>query len=1127
MYKYSVAFPCTWRSRVFRKYLLIMKLIFVLLTATFLQVSAASLAQRITLTVKNTSLEDVFVKLRKQSNYNFLYDIDMLQQTHPVSISVHNASFNDVLEKCFEGQPVTYVIKNNTIVVRLRKTPADHPDDKKNDVTITGRVMDEKGQPLPGVTVKVKGSANGTVSGIDGRFSVRVANSNETLIFSFVGFLTEEIPLAGKTALDIVLKEKPSALNEVVVVGYGTQKRQDLTGSVSSISEKDIKSLPITSPDQALQGHAAGVQVVQNSSAPGGSTTIRIRGGNSIQGGNEPLYVIDGIPVYNDSGTSGANLNGLSSVDPSDIQAIEILKDASATAIYGSRGANGVVIISTKRGKAGDTRVNFDSYYGSQKVRRKYPLLNATEFAQLSNEASTNDGGTPVYTPAQIAALGAGTDWQDQIFRTAPIQNYNLSINGGDEKTQFAISGNYFNQKGIVLNSDFNRASFRINLDRKISNKIKIGNSVGLTRSKSNRVATDGSLGSPGQVIANALLISPTLPVRAPDGSYTLQNISGGQLTDNPVALAADSKNLISLNRILGSVYGEYTITDNLKLKVLFGLDGSLQKLESYLPKSVLSGFQLGGMASISNSQSFTWLNENTLTYNKTFHEVHSLTLLGGYTMQANRYEYNYAASRNFINDNLGYKNLGAGSVNLTPASSVGTWGLSSFIARANYGYKSKYLLTITGRADGSSRFGANHRYGFFPSASAAWRLSEEGFVKNIKNISDFKIRASYGLTGNQEGIGYYPSLSILSTQNYVFGTSLVNGIGPNQIANPDLKWESTAQTDLGLDIGFFNNRLSFTIDAYVKITSDLLLNVTIPGTSGYTSAIKNLGKVQNKGVEFLVNSQNLTGNLTWSTGFNIAYNKNTVLDIGEASQIFAGQNANIGQNISTTIIKVGQPLGSFYGYVTNGLFQTGDNIAASAQPTAKPGDRKYKDLNGDNKIDDNDRAILGYAQPKYIGGITNNVSFKGVDLSFFFQGVSGNSILNANRFELEYLSGSTNQSRDVLNRWTPTNTNTDIPRASVNRPANRISSRQIENGSYLRLKNLQIGYNFSKVLLSKINIRTLKVYISGENLITWTKYSGYDPEVSRFGQDNLSQGFDYGSYPAAKIFLAGISLGL
>lgn len=1107
------------------KVLKIMKLTAIILLAFSIQLSAKVHSQTVNLHVHNMPLEMVFNQIKAQTDYTFVYTASMRKKFSTVNLDIDNLDIKQALNQCFKNQAFTYSIIDMAIILKMKEVKAQIPVIARQPRLIRGVVLDVNRQPLAGTSIKILGAQTGAVTDNQGKFSLTLTKDGEiTLEVSRVGYQTETVKVMEMKELQIILTESTELLNDIVVVGYGTQKKEDLTGAISSIVAEDLKKTAITSPDQALQGRAAGVQVTQNSSAPGGSTTIRIRGGNSIQGGNEPLYVIDGVPVYNDDGNSGASLNGLSSIDPHDIASMQILKDASATAIYGSRGANGVVIITTKRGVAGHSDYNAGVYYGTQKVRRKYPLLNGTEFAELVNEANTNEGNSPVYSPKEIAAIGNGTDWQDEIFREAPITNYYLSASGGDGKTQYAISGNYYKQEGVVLNSDFDRASFRLNLDKKMSSKFKISNTLGFSHSTANRARTDGSLNGSGQVIANALMIFPTIPVYQPDGAFTLQTALG-QLTDNPLALAVDSKNDVIVNRVLGSLFGEYTLSSALKLKVLFGIDGIFQKSGSYLPKSVLSGFQQGGLASITNASTLTWLNENTLTYDKVFNKKHHLTVLAGYTQQASRSENNYTASRGYINDNLGYNNLGAGEVPLTPKSGVGTWGLISYLGRVNYKLEDRFLFTLTGRVDGSSRFGENNRYGYFPSGAFAWRLIEEPFIKNLNIFSDLKLRTSYGLTGNQEGIGNYPSQSLLDVQNYVLGEAIQSGVGPNQIANPDLKWESTAQSDIGLDLGFFNNRLTIVADAYIKRTKDLLLNIIIPGTSGYTNALKNIGEVENKGFELGINTRNLEGAFSWNTAFNFSANKNTVLDIGGAAQILSGQTANIGQNVNSGIIKVGEPLGVFYGYVTDGLFQQEDDIAGSAQPTAKPGDRKYKDLNKDNKIDDNDRKIIGRAQPKWFGGLTNSFSYGGFDLSIFFQGVYGNNILNANRFELEYESGTTNQDRDMLDRWTPEHTDTDIPRASVNRPANRISTRQVEDASYLRLKNIRLAYNFSSQLLTKWKIKSLQVYASAQNLVTWTDYSGYDPEVNRFGQDNLSQGFDYGSYPSAKTYLFGLNV--
>ncbi|MBC7922305.1 MAG: TonB-dependent receptor [Ferruginibacter sp.] len=1006
------------------------------------------------------------------------------------------------------------------------------------DATVTGRVTDaEKGEGMPGVSVVVKGSTRGTTTDANGNYQLTVPDQNRAaagpivLVFSFIGYDGQEVTIGNRTNVNVTLAISEKTLDEVVVVGYGQVKKSDLTGAVATVPVEEIRKVAVTSLDQSLQGRAAGVQITQNSGAPGSATTIRIRGGNSIQGDNEPLYVIDGIPFKNEpstaNGTSnnGSNFNVLSTLNPSDIESISILKDASSTAIYGSRGANGVVIITTRRGKAGKSTVNLDVYYGVQDVRRKYPVLNGREYAQFVNDANTNEGRNPVYTPEQVSDFGEGTDWQDEIFRQAPIQNYQLSLSGGDERTQYAIGGGYFQQGGIVVNSDFDRYSFRINVDRKLTNRIKIGNSLTVNRTVTNQSRTDGDLGSGGLVTIAALQFPPILPVYNPDGTYLLG--ASNFTADNPAALARESKNRNTAFRTFGNVFGDYQITDGLNLRVLLGIDAVLQKQDSYLPRSVSSGLAQGGVASVFNGQSVTWLNENLLTYNRTFNALHSVGVLVGFTQQANRTENVRAEARNFVNDNLGSGNLGSAAVPLSPTSGIGTWGLQSYLARVNYGYRDKYLLTASFRADGSSRFGSNKRYGYFPSAALAWRVSQEAFLKNARVLNDLKLRVTYGLTGNQDGIGNYPAYSLLGTQNYVFGNVVSTGIGPQQIANPDLSWETTTQADLGLDVGLFNNRLTITADAYLKRTKDLLLSVTIPSTSGYASAIQNLGRVENRGVEVSISSRNVDRAFGWSTDLNLAANRNQVLDIGGAPQIFAGQVANIGQNLSSGIIRVGEPLGSFFGYVTDGLYQTTDELTALADPQArKPGDRRYADLNGDQKIDDNDRTLIGRAQPKLIGGLSNTFSYQGVELTVFFQGTYGNDILNANRFELEYLNATTNQTRDILNRWTPTNPNTDVPRASTTRPANRISTRQIEDGSYLRLKNIQLAYNLPPPVLKALKIQSLRVYAAAQNYLTLTNYSGYDPEVNRFGQDSRSQGFDYASYPAAKTILFGLNVG-
>lgn len=1096
----------------------------------------AVLNTEISINLNNVSLKEAFNLIQEKTHVKFVYST-RIRLDEKVSLSVENVRLMLVLNRLLQSKNIEYRVINEQIVLTKSKEKRASIEpvllDGENvidilDISVKGKVTDaQTHEPLPGVNIIIKGTQKGVISNSEGNFSIAVPGKNSVLVFSSVGYQIMEVPVENKTQINVSLKTDNTSLNEVVVVGYGTQKKTDLTGAVSTVSVDEMKKVAVTSLDQALQGRAAGVQITQNSAAPGATTTIRIRGGNSIQGDNEPLYVIDGIPFKNDGADNSTSFNVLSTLNPSDIESISVLKDASSTAIYGSRGANGVIIVTTKRGKAGKSTINFETYYGTQSVRKKYGVLNASQYAAFVNDANTNDGRPAVYTPDQVAAFGQGTDWQDQIFRSAPIANYQLTMTGGDERTQYAISGGYFTQKGIVVNSDFNRYSFRVNLDRKLTDKIKVGTSLNISRTYTNQARTGGDLGSAGLVTMNALQFPPILPVYNPDGTYLVNSPLLTFIADNPAALANDSRSINTSNRIFGNVFGEYQVINGLTLKVLFGIDGIISKLDSYLPRSVQSGLSQGGAGYIGNSQSITWLNENLLTYSRTLAKDHNLTVLLGFTQQANRVENSSASARNFVNDNLGSGNLGSGSVPLIPSSGIGTWGLQSYLARVNYAWKEKYLFTASLRSDGSSRFGANKRYGYFPSAAFAWRASEESFMKNATYISDLKVRTSIGTTGNQDGIGNYPANSLLGTQNYILGGAVSTGIGPSQVANPDLSWETTTQSDFGIDVGFLKNRFTLTADVYLKRTRDLLLNVTIPSTSGYTNALKNIGEVENKGIEIGISSRNLTGAFKWTTDFNYASNQNTVLSIGGAPQIFAGQVANIAQNVNSGIIRVGEPLGSFYGYVTNGLYQSVDEVAALSDPLGKkPGDRKYMDLNGDKKIDDNDRTIIGRAQPKFIGGITNTFSYKGLELTVFLQGVYGNSLLNANRFELEYLSGTNNQDIDVLNRWTPTNTNTDIPRATASRPANRISTRQIEDGSYLRLKNVQLAYNFPDTILDRLKLRSLRVYATAQNFVTWTAYSGYDPEVNRFGQDGRSQGFDYGSYPAAKTLMFGLNVG-
>jgi TonB-dependent starch-binding outer membrane protein SusC len=990
---------------------------------------------------------------------------------------------------------------------------------KKAALTISGRVTDDKNEPLPGVNVLLKGSTTGTTTDINGAYTLSVpdAAANAVLVFSYIGYLTEEVPVNGRTEINISMAPDIKSLSEVVVVGYGTQQKKDITGAIASVSEKEIKQVPITSLDQGLQGRAAGVQVIQTSGRPGADVSIRIRGGNSINAGNEPLFVIDGFP-------GAGNLND---INPSDIVSIEILKDASATAIYGSRGANGVVLVTTKRGKAGKPVVTYEGYYGSQQLRKKLPLLNATQYAELLNEANVNAGKAPVFTPEEINTFGKGTDWQDELYRTAPMMNHQLSVAGGSENTRYAISGNYFKQDGIVINSGFDRYSLRLNLDTDLNKKIRIGNSLTISRTASANVETlDDGRG----VVNQALRFTPLAPVYNPDGSFYQTDIPQVDLRGNPVARALATTSTSQRTRILGNIFADYSILEGLVLKVSVGTDLSFNKGNFYVPNTIYEGRPTKGYASIFNDQFSSWLNENTLSYTRIFNNVHSLNAVVGFTMQEFNYENSHAVTQGFSSDILTVYDLSTGEEPQRPASSANRSALMSYLGRINYGLHDKYLFTLTARADGSSRFGSGNKFGFFPSGSVAWRLSEENFIKNLGVFTDLKIRTSAGITGNQE-IGNYQSLSALGPEVYALGDR--NTYGPNigfapvRVANPDLRWEKTTQYDAGLDMAFFQGRLSATVDLYYKRTADLLLNVPLPFTSGFGTSLQNVGSTENKGVEIAANSDNLAGAFKWNTRFNITFNRNKVLDLGGVDFFYAGtaSGAKFG---SSGIVQVGQPVGSFIGIITDGIFQNEEEIKGSAQPSAQPGDRRFVDLNNDGKINADDRTIIGRAQPEFFGGLNNTFSYKGFELSIFLQGVYGSHVLNLSRQFLEDLTGNFNQSTRVLGRWTPDNPGNTIPRATVRTATpTLIHTDMIEDGSYLRARNITFAYNLPENLLKSVRIQSVRLYVSAQNLFTITSYSGYDPEINSYGRNNLSLNTDIGAFPTSKLYLFGLNIGL
>ncbi|MDQ6481676.1 TonB-dependent receptor [Dyadobacter sp. LHD-138] len=992
---------------------------------------------------------------------------------------------------------------------------------------ITGRIISAPDKiTLPGATVVVKGTTNGTTTDGEGKYAIS-APAGATLVASFVGFQSQEILVGSQSVIDLMLTAENNALDEVVVVGYGTQKRRDLTGAIVSVNAQAIKEMPITSAEQGLQGRLAGVQVIQSNSAPGGAISIRVRGGNSVMGGNEPLYVIDGFPVYNSIGSNDGQTqpsNPLSSINPNDIVSMEVLKDASATAIYGARGANGVVIITTKRGKSAAGRVDFDAYVGVQSVRNKIPMLNARQYMEIANERARNIGSAtlPFATPGSWTA---DTDWQDEIMRKASVSNYSLGFSGGSEASRYAVSGNWFDQKGIVTGSGFKRGSLRLNLDNNINSRLSLATSITLSRTMEESARS--SLGTWNGVMYMALAAPPVAPVYNEDGTYySLGKVPTAEPQwNNPLALAKGFlRNNVS-TRILANTNLTYILSPDFTFSVRLGADNSNSRMDQYLSKVLIGS---DGQASVSSYGGTTFLNENILSYKKRIGNKNSIDAMAGFTMQNSVGTSVSAGSQNYASDIFGTDNLGAGGVINAPGSDKSKNSLLSWLGRVNYSLNDKYLFTVSARADGSSRFGNGNKWGFFPSAAIAWRLSEEEFVKKALWINDLKLRASTGRTGNQE-IGNYNSLARLSSVSVIFGSdqSRKIGYGVTTMPNPELRWETTTQYDAGIDASLWNRKVNVTLDYYIKNTTDLLAQVPVAISSGFASILLNSGSIRNHGFEVSVDALLVERNrLKWNAGVNFSTNKNKVQKVAVASGEFFAPSFSSPIDVPVNIVREGQPISAFYGYKTDGLWES-DQDASSLMPGLKAGDQRYLDLNGDGAINTSDRTILGKPNPDFIYGITSQLSYGRFDLNLLFQGVHGATVFNANKYSIgDAFARGANQLAEVQDRWTSENPNPNAlyPRASIKNPL--VSDRFFEDASYFRLRNIQLGFNIPTGDKISKWIRDARIYVSGQNLLTWTKYSGFDPEVSSTGGADLRKGVDVGAYPSAKTITAGIKLG-
>jgi len=1128
-----------------------MKLSLLIIFLTASQVYAEKVfSQTITASFEQVELRAILNVIEKKAKVRFIYNYDLNLLTKKVDFSMKNATISDALNKLFENSGLLYRDMGNNLIVISQGN--DGAIASQARVTVTGTVTDDNNQPLPGVSINVKGTTLGTATNPEGHFTLNVRTANDTLVFTYIGFASQEHALAGRTTLNIKLVAVSSNLNDVVVVGYGTQKKQNVTGAIASVSMKEIHDMPVSNVASALQGKIAGVVVQQNSGSPGKTPAIKVRGFGSISAGTSPLIVVDGNIVP-------ASVFGL--LDAEEIDKIDVLKDASSAAIYGSRGSNGVILVTTKRGVPGKIRMNLNAYTGFQQVSKKLDVLNSQQYAEFAKDAANNAyldniPGAQVSDPnsarpsnylryryprgesfdwlnfddpAKVAAL-PDYHYQDLIFRTAPISNYQFSATGGSENVQYTVSAGYLKQDGIIRKSTMDRYTLRANVDIQATPKLTIGVNINPSYKITQEVRSDGHWASNG-IINAALNTMPMAPIYGPDGSYSSMaalaapyNLPG---ITNPVANITEYNSPFHETNLLSNAYAEYKFLPNLKYRVSGNANLYQNRRNTYTTSKMPLNQQLPPTAAVGTAfseQGLSWLVNQVLSYNVSFHNVHNLEVLAGTESSKLQYQSSDAAGNTFANDIV--QTLNAAGQPASVSSQITENATVSYFARVDYNYKTKYLLKVSVRRDGSSIFGPDNRFGTFPAASAGWRVSEEPFMKNLPLLSELKLRVSYGLSGNNSFNNYYPYVGSVGTSNYAFYNNIVTGLAINTLGNPGLSWERNQQLDLGVDIGLIQNRISLTVDYYDRITKDLLLSVNVPTLTGFGSAVKNIGRMSNKGFEFGVNSYNLTGAFTWNTSANLSFNRNKVLALGPTGDpILSG--SGVGE---TNITMIGEPIGSFYGYKQLGIFKDAADLHTNPHDnTTRPGDLKYEDVNADGIIDAKDRTIIGNNQPDFIYGISNTFSYKNIDLAIAIQGTQGGQILNLSRRFFDNLEGGGNNLTVALDRWrSPENPgNGKVPRANARTTGNNnaVSSRWVEDGSYLRIQNISLGYRLPKSVINRLKLQQVRIYASAQNLYTWTRYLNFNPEVSNY-EGPLTGGVDYGSYPLSKTVTFGINVG-
>lgn len=1108
---------CALKKRQFKSIKLILLILLI----------SPSLIAQVTIAVKNQSIRQALKEIERVSRYQFFYNNDLSSLDKKVSFSADNESIESVMDKLLADTDITYKKDNNNLIVLTLK--ATSPKRADNDRKIKGSVVDETGQPVIGANIVVEGTTNGTITDLDGNFLLQVPEKAELRI-SYIGYLDQKVKVGTNTIFRIVLKEDTQKLDEVVVVGYGTMKKSDITGSVASVRLDELKEGASTSVDQMLLGKSAGVNVVQSSGEPGGGFSVNIRGASSINGGVSPLYVIDGVPIDNSRPVSQGSIvgfsdnrsprNPMSSINPADIESLEILKDASATAIYGSRGANGVILITTKSGKAEKMNISYSGSIGIQSPSNKLDLLNAADYKRILNEIIDAGGDSEANRVGDIANGGAGTDWQDEVTRQNAITHeHQLSFSGGNSKTFYYSSFNYVNQEGIVKNTSFERLGARLNLKSDINAHLKIGMNVTGSYMKDHFVANGFGVNENAGVMYVAYNYDPTVPVKDEDGKYALSPI----LTlDNPVALQEGMTSYSDTYRILASAFAEYHITKDLFLRLNLGTDFMNESRKNFVSSLTKQGKFNGGIGSNQNSEKSNYIVEGTANYSKTIRK-HSFGALAGISYQ--RYVTSYLNNRaaDFPNESLGAENLNLGSQEtFRMQNSVTGNRLASYIGRVNYSFDDRYLATVTFRADGSSRFGKNNKFGYFPSAALAWRISNESFLKEVDQITSLKLRLGWGRTGNQE-IGDYPAISTYqSAGTAIWDGKQVVGTGPAKIPNPDLKWETTDQINLGLDFGVFNNRINGGLDYFWKKTTDMLLQLPVPQSTGYNSILSNVGRIDNKGLEIFLNTVNIdTKDFKWESNLTFTSMRNKVKDLGGIDEILVGAGYTHVEQVA--IRKPGLPLNSYYGWEVAGVWQENDDYSKMKEDY-KPGDLKYVDQNKDGVINDADRVVLGNSFPDFQWSFGNTFTYKNVDLYVFFEGVQGVDMLNGNLIDSYFpINFRRNKfAEPYLNRWTPENPTNEYPSFvdPLKQGRKVVNSRTLSDASYVKLRTIRLSYRFPKF---DSLIQSLQLYVTAENLFTITDYVGLDPAVNPNSNSNFRM--DFNAYPSARSFIFGAKI--